>query len=141
MDKTIKLTKIVDRPKKRCGRGGGSGKGFHTTGSGVKGQRSRAGYKSRPWFEGGQNPLVRALPHKKGFKPVNSKKVIGINLFQLEKVEQSPITPKAIRKAFGIPSDVSIKILGKGNIKKKVEVKGVAMSKTAVRKLGLASKS
>jgi large subunit ribosomal protein L15 len=134
------LTKIIAKKKKRRGRGGGSGRGFHTTGTGTKGQGSRAGYNKRWWFEGGQNPLVRALPHKRGFKRAFAKKVIGINLYQLQKVGQSPVTEEAIRKTFGIPAEVSIKILGKGNVKGKIELKGVAISAQAARKLERAAK-
>lgn len=135
MNQVIKLTKITEKKNKRRGRGGGSGKGFHTTGSGVKGQKSRAGYNKRNWFEGGQNPLVRALPHKKGFKRPTKREVIGINLYKLEKLGKDRLDAKTLRKAFGIPAGASIKILSKGNVSKKIEIEGVAISKGAARKI------
>lgn len=130
-----RLPKITDKKKKRRGRGGGSGKGFHTTGSGVKGQKSRAGYKKKWWFEGGQNPLVRALPHKRGFKQPAQKKAIGINLLQISKLPETKITADVLRKAYDIPKKTPVKILSKGNVKKKFEIKGVAISASAVRKI------
>ncbi len=60
------LTKITQKPKKRVGRGYGSGKGGHTTGRGAKGQKVRG--RLRPTFEGGQLPLVRRLPRRGGFR-------------------------------------------------------------------------
>ena len=130
-----RLVKIIDKKKKRRGRGGGSGKGFHTTGSGVKGQSSRAGYHKRLWFEGGQNPLVRALPHTRGFKRASQKQVIGINLFQLSKLNEAKVTDESLRKAFEIPEASRVKILAKGNVSKKIEVSGVAISAGAIRKI------
>lgn len=131
MAKLSKLPKIVGKKKKRRGRGRGSGKGFHTTGSGMKGQKSRAGHKQRLWFEGGQTPLTRALPKKKGFKPLKSKQVIGINLDLLEKSGLKSVTQETLRKHYGIKAKFGVKILGRGEIKRKVSVKGVPMSKTA----------
>jgi|GEM_PF-171671 len=130
-----KLVKITDKRKKRRGRGGGSGKGFHTTGTGVKGQGSRAGYNKRWWFEGGQNPLVHSLPQARGFKRASQKTVIGINLFQLSKINEAIISEKNLRKAFGIVDGSRVKILAKGNIAKKIEVVGVEVSASAVRKI------
>ena len=69
------------RPKKRLGRGIGSGKG-KTSGRGVKGQKSRSGVAIKS-FEGGQMPLYRRLP-KRGFNPINKKKIAKINLDQLQ---------------------------------------------------------
>ena len=71
----------VKRPKKRLGRGIGSGKG-KTSGRGVKGQKSRSGVAIKS-FEGGQMPLYRRLP-KRGFNPINKKKIAKINLDQLQ---------------------------------------------------------
>ncbi len=71
----------VKRPKKRLGRGIGSGKG-KTSGRGVKGQKSRSGVAIKS-FEGGQMPLYRRLP-KRGFNPIPKKKIAKINLDQLQ---------------------------------------------------------
>ena len=71
----------VKKPKKRLGRGIGSGKG-KTSGRGVKGQKSRSGVAIKS-FEGGQMPLYRRLP-KRGFNPINKTKIAKINLDQLQ---------------------------------------------------------
>ena len=81
----------VKRPKKRLGRGIGSGKG-KTSGRGVKGQKSRSGVAIKS-FEGGQMPLYRRLP-KRGFNPINKKKIAKINLDQLQNfVDKKRIDP------------------------------------------------
>ena len=72
----------TNTPKKRLGRGIGSGKG-KTSGRGVKGQKSRSGVAIKS-FEGGQMPLYRRLP-KRGFNPIHKKKIAKINLDQLQK--------------------------------------------------------
>lgn len=66
------LSKVVRGAKKRVGRGYGSGKGGHTTGRGSKGQKARG--KVKPTFEGGQLPLARRIPRKRGFRPRRTKK-------------------------------------------------------------------
>ncbi|GIW57609.1 MAG: 50S ribosomal protein L15 [Candidatus Dojkabacteria bacterium] len=70
---TNNLRKIVDKRKKRLGRGPGSGKGMHTVGRGQKGQASRSGYKKRLGFEGGQTPVHRLFPRINRLKPVRAK--------------------------------------------------------------------
>lgn len=77
------LVKIVSKKKKRIGRGIGSGKGGHTVGRGHEGQKARAGFKVKRWFEGGQNPVIKSLPVKRGFRQPNKKEVIAINLSTL----------------------------------------------------------
>jgi large subunit ribosomal protein L15 len=131
----FQLPKIVDKPKKRRGRGIGSGKGGHTTGSGQKGQKSRSGYIKKVGFEGGQIPLIRALPQKRGFKKHIAKKVIGINLLSLSKVKVDEITDQVLRETFGVDKGVSIKLLSKGGLKRKITITGVTMSKGAKAKI------
>lgn len=128
---STKLPKTTARKRKRRGRGGGSGKGFHTTGSGMKGQKSRAGAKKRLWFEGGQVPLIRRLPQKKGFKPVNKSKVVAINLNKLNKLRVKKITEKVLRDKLGVSKKYGLKILGSGKVTKKFEVSGVPTSQSA----------
>ena len=77
----LSRTAKIKTPKKRLGRGIGSGKG-KTSGRGVKGQKSRSGVAIKS-FEGGQMPLYRRLP-KRGFNPINKKKIAKINLDQLQ---------------------------------------------------------
>jgi len=111
------------RAKKRVGRGPGSGKGFHTTGRGNKGQKARG--KVKLGFEGGQLPLIRKLPHQKGFKNPTSKNPTIINVGDLEgKTVKGVITPDDLVKLEMIkkvPSD-GVKILGRGEIKTKLNL-------------------
>src|SRR5437868_6505455 len=75
------------RPKKRrIGRGHGSGRGT-TAGRGTKGQKARSGGGVRPWFEGGQLPLIQRLPQKGGFKNIFADKPAIVNLSDLEELE------------------------------------------------------
>ncbi len=77
---TSNLKKIVDRRKKRVGRGGGSGKGFHTAGRGQKGQSSRAGSHERPGFIGGQKPVNVTLPKYRKIGGKRSQKPVAISI-------------------------------------------------------------
>jgi large subunit ribosomal protein L15 len=127
---------------KRRGRGYGSNRGGHTVGRGMKGQKSRAGYSApRPGFEGGQMPLSRRLPKLRGFKRGYFKskvKNIPINLTQLDKLQVTKIDIKTLKES-GLISESSkslkIKILGNGEIKKKIEVIGIETSKSAREKI------
>ncbi|HFE63358.1 50S ribosomal protein L15 [candidate division KSB1 bacterium 4484_188] len=127
------------RKNKRLGRGEASGTGV-TAGRGNKGQRSRSGSKRRAWFEGGQMPLQRRLP-KFGFYHHGKIVYQVVNLSDLEKVKyETEITPGVLKSAGLVKyADRPIKLLGKGKIEKKVDVKIHAISKTAreqVEKLG-----
>ena len=118
----------------RRGRGHGSGNG-KTAGKGHKGQKARSG-APRPGFEGGQMPLYRRIP-KRGFKCRNHKEIIAINLSALERFEDgSEVTVATLIEA-GIvknPRD-GVKILGNGELTKKLTVKVNAFSKSAVEKI------
>ncbi len=118
----------------RRGRGHGSGNG-KTAGKGHKGQKARSG-APRPGFEGGQMPLYRRLP-KRGFKCPNSKEIIGINVSALERFENdSVVTIETLLEA-GIvknPRD-GVKILGNGELTKKLTVQANAFSAGAVEKI------
>ena len=125
----------------RLGRGYGSG-GGHTVGRGMKGQKSRAGYSApRPGFEGGQMPLSRRLPKLKGFTRAYYKKKerkIALNLSDIEKLDTKRIDIDFIRKSglFGGRSQkLNIKILGDGEIKRKVEIVGIPVSGSAKKKI------
>ena len=120
--------------KKIIGRGIGSGTG-KTSGKGHKGQKARSG-APRIGFEGGQMPLYRRLP-KRGFKNRNSKEIIAINLSALNKFEDgAEVTIESLME-IGIinnPKD-GVKILGNGELTKKLNVKANAFSESAVEKI------
>ncbi len=118
----------------RVGRGHGSGNG-KTAGKGHKGQKARSG-SPRPGFEGGQMPLYRRIP-KRGFTCRNHKDIVGINVSALERFENgAEVTVDTLIEA-GIvknPRD-GVKILGNGELTKKLTVKADAFSKSAVSKI------
>ena len=118
----------------RRGRGHGSGNG-KTAGKGHKGQKARSG-SPRPGFEGGQMPLYRRIP-KRGFTNRNTKEIVGINVSALERFEDgAEVTIEALIET-GIvknPRD-GVKILGYGEITKKLTVKANAFSEGAKQKI------
>ena len=118
----------------RRGRGHGSGNG-KTAGKGHKGQKARSG-APRIGFEGGQMPLYRRLP-KRGFKNRNSKEIIEINLSALNKFEDGAEVTIESMMEIGIISNPKdgVKILGNGELTKKLNVKANAFSESAVEKI------
>lgn len=119
--------------RKRIGRGTGSGRGGTST-RGHKGAGSRSGYSSKVGFEGGQMPLQRRVP-KFGFKNINRVEYVGINLDMIQSlVEKHGLTTVDIDalKVHGLISKSDlVKVLGRGELKAKVEVKAHAFSATA----------
>ena len=118
----------------RRGRGHGSGNG-KTAGKGHKGQKARSG-APRPGFEGGQMPLYRRIP-KRGFTNRNTKEIIGINLGALEVFENDTVVSIETLIEAGIvknPRD-GVKILGNGELTKKLTVKANAFSASAAAKI------
>ena len=118
----------------RRGRGHGSGNG-KTAGKGHKGQKARSG-ATRPGFEGGQMPLYRRIP-KRGFTNRNTKTIIGINVDALEVFDNDAVVSVETLIERGIvknPRD-GVKILGNGELTKKLTVQANAFSKTAVEKI------
>ena len=118
----------------RRGRGHGSGNG-KTAGKGHKGQKARSG-APRPGFEGGQMPLYRRLP-KRGFKNRNTKEIVGINVDALERFENDTVVTVETLLETGIvknPRD-GVKILGNGELTKKLTVKVDAFSEGAKAKI------
>ena len=117
----------VKRPKKRLGRGIGSGKG-KTSGRGVKGQKSRSGVAIKS-FEGGQMPLYRRLP-KRGFNPINKKKIAKINLDQLQNfVDKKKIDPSNLINLESLKKNniinksyLKFKVLGNGKLTSKIDI-------------------
>jgi large subunit ribosomal protein L15 len=120
---------------KRIGRGHGSGWG-KTSGKGHKGQNARSGGGVRPGFEGGQMPLYRRLP-KRGFKNIFAKKYVSINVEQLNKFEDGDEVTAETLLAKGIISKAldGVKILGRGELTKKVNVKVAKYSESAKEKI------
>ena len=122
--------------RKRLGRGVGSGLG-KTSGKGHKGQNARSGGGVRPGFEGGQLPLFRRLP-KRGFSNAPFKvEYATINVSDLEKFEDGAVVTPELLKEMGIIKNqlAGIKVLGNGELTKKVTVKAAKFSKTAVEKI------
>jgi large subunit ribosomal protein L15 len=118
----------------RRGRGHGSGNG-KTAGKGHKGQKARSG-APRPGFEGGQMPLYRRIP-KRGFKNRNTKEIVGINVSALEVFDNDAVVTVDALIEQGIvknPRD-GVKILGNGELTKKLTVQANAFSAGAVEKI------
>jgi large subunit ribosomal protein L15 len=135
----MKLSELTPYPgsrkkRKRVGRGSGSGHG-KTSCKGHKGQKSRSGGGVKPGFEGGQMPLQRRLP-KRGFTNIFQKQYSVVNLETLERLSESDITPEVLISA-GVIKKIrnGIKILGKGDINKPVNVKAHAISASAKEKI------
>ncbi|MGB3946453.1 MAG: 50S ribosomal protein L15 [Bacteroidia bacterium] len=123
----------VKNAKKRIGRGQGSGKGGTST-KGHKGAQSRSGYSAKRGFEGGQMPLQRRVP-KFGFKNINRVEFRGINLDVIQSLVENNKVNKIdidflISKGLAHKND-KVKILGRGELKSKVEVSVHAFSATA----------
>ena len=119
----------------RKGRGPGSGNG-KTAGKGHKGQNARSGGGVRPGFEGGQIPLYRKLP-KRGFKNRFAVQYCVINLDVLNKFEDGAVVDLDILKGCGIVKDnyANLKVLGNGELSKKITVKATVFSASAKEKI------
>ena len=120
---------------KRVGRGIGSGTG-KTSGKGHKGQNARSGGGVRPGFEGGQMPLYRRLP-KRGFKNIFAKQYVTVNVEVLEKLEDGTEVTAQVLKDKGIISKTldGVKILGRGELTKKLNVKAAKFTESAKEKI------
>ena len=116
--------------RNRVGRGTSSGNG-KTSGRGQKGQKARSG-GVRPGFEGGQTPLFRRLP-KRGFTNINAKEYVLVNLDQLNVFEDgTEVTPAVLKEAGIVRAEKSgVKVLGNGELTKKLTVKAAKFSKSA----------
>jgi large subunit ribosomal protein L15 len=122
-------------PRKRLGRGDGS-RGT-TSGKGTKGQKARAGGGVRPYFEGGQNPMVKRMPHVRGFTNIFRTEYVTVNVGQLNRLEgDEPITAERLAAAGLIPSaKAPLKVLGDGELSKPVTVRAVKFSGSARSKI------
>ena len=119
----------------RKGRGVGSGNG-KTAGRGHKGQNARTGGGVRPGFEGGQMPLYRRLP-KRGFNNIFAKEYVTINVSELERFDNGTEVTAELLKESGVVSKIAdgIKILGRGELTKKLNVKVAKYSAQAKEKI------
>ena len=123
--------------RKRVGRGHGSGFGGKS-GRGSNGQLSRAGGGKRPGFEGGQTPLAMRVPKLPGFRNVNRKEYLPVNVSRLEdKFEAGATVDKAALVAAGIikHEDALVKVLGDGDITKALTIKVDKVSASARQKI------
>lgn len=136
----MKLHELKPNPgssknRKRLGRGTATGQG-KTAGRGMNGQKSRSGGGVRPGFEGGQMPLYRRLP-KRGFTNIFGTQFAEINVEVLNKFEDgAEITPELLKSEGIVKKQLDgIKVLGNGELAKKLTVKAHKFSKTAVEKI------
>lgn len=125
------------KPRKRLGRGPGSGLG-KTSGKGHKGQNARSGGGVRPGFEGGQMPLFRRIP-KRGFTNIFSKEYATINIEELNRFADGTVVTPELLFSEGIvkkgKAKDGVKILGDGELSSKLTVKAQKFSKSAAEKI------
>lgn len=135
----LKYAEGSRKKRKRVGRGEGSGHGGQST-RGMNGQRSRSGSKKRAWFEGGQMPLQRRIP-KFGFTNIFKETYQVVNLNALQRIANENKIEKIINieelKNLGLISSIKrpVKILGKGELKAKLNLEVNAVSQSAKEKI------
>ena len=135
----LKYAEGSRKKRKRVGRGEGSGHGTQAT-RGMNGQRSRSGSKKRAWFEGGQMPLQRRIP-KFGFTNIFKQTYQIVNLNALQRIANENKIEKVINleelKNLGLISNLKkpVKILGKGELKAKLNLEVNAISQSAKEKI------
>ncbi|HXI12979.1 MAG TPA: 50S ribosomal protein L15 [Thermoanaerobaculia bacterium] len=131
----LKPKKGARHAKKRVGRGPGSGHG-KTSARGEKGQKSRSGYSRMLGFEGGQMPLHRRLP-KRGFTNIFKKEYVVVNLSDLERFEAGSTVDEGMLRDAGLIKGrfAGIKVLGTGEITRKLTVHAHKFSKTAKERI------
>lgn len=130
-----------NRKSKRVGRGHGSGKG-KTSGKGMGGQKARSGPNPYPHFEGGQNPLVRRMPYKRGFTNIFRVEYTIVNLSSLAEWQSGDVTPEALQAAGLIKNQKQpVKVLGDGSISSALTVRVHKVSQSAREKIEAAGGS
>ena len=132
---SLKQSEGSKKNRKRIGRGHGTGLG-KTSGRGHKGAGQRSGNKKRAWFEGGQMPLARRLP-RRGFTNIFKEKFQIVNISDLVKIEKkSNIDPIILKENGFIRSSLKpVKVLGNGDIDKKMNVTASSFSESAKNKI------
>jgi len=124
----------ANKKRKRVGRGPGSGNGV-TAGRGEKGQKSRSGYSRKRGFEGGQMPLIRRVP-KRGFHNPFRVEYETVNVSRLAELEGDEFTPESLLASNVVRKRTApVKILGDGEISRKVTVSAHKFSKSAKEKI------
>ncbi len=138
---SLKLEKLSapkgsKRPRKRVGRGDGSGHGSFS-GKGMKGQKSRSGGGARVGFQGGQLALIKSLPMIRGFTARNHKSYQLVNLDQLMLFDAGSEINAAMLEKVGLIKDASklVKILGRGDCEKPINVQATRFSDSARKKI------
>ncbi len=120
--------------KQRIGQGMGSGRGKYS-GKGAKGQKSISGYSKMRGFEGGQMPLHRRLP-KRGFTNIFRKEYAVINVGQLDKLDGDTFSPESLVSSGYVKTlKAGLKILGNGDLTRKLSVKAHLFSRSAIEKI------
>jgi len=133
---TLKGPRGATRPRKRIGRGPGSGTG-EQSGKGVKGQKARTGHHgARFGFEGGQMPMQRRFP-KRGFKNPFRREIFAVNVGALEQRFENGTVDLAVLQGAGmVPRSMgAVKVLGEGDLSKKFTVRAAAFSALAKQKI------
>lgn len=132
---SLKPHPAANQKRKRVGRGPGSGHGV-TAGRGHKGQKSRSGYSRRWGFEGGQMPLYRRLP-KRGFTNIFAKRYVVLNVRDLNQFDEGAEVSAEMLKEIGYVKKTyhGLRILGQGDLSKKLAVKARHFSESARRKI------
>ncbi|MGH9324840.1 MAG: 50S ribosomal protein L15 [Vicinamibacteria bacterium] len=132
---SLKPAKGSTRSKYRVGRGPGSGNG-KTAGKGHKGAKSRSGYSRRRGFEGGQMPLIRRVP-KRGFTNIFAQDVVTVNVGELDRFPEGTVVTPTLLLQHGVVRRAKrpVKILGDGELKKKLVVEAHAFSAGARAKI------
>ncbi len=132
----LQSPKGARKTRKRVGRGIAAGQG-KTAGRGTKGQAARSGGTKGPYFEGGQLPLVRRLPFRRGFTNIFKVNYVPVNLYRLEGFEaKAEVTPEVLAAAGIIKSaTLPVAILGQGNLEQPLVVKAHRFSASAKAKI------
>lgn len=120
-------------PRKRVGRGPGSGTG-KTAGRGHNGQKSRSGFSKRVGFEGGQMPLIRRVP-KRGFTNIFRKEFAIVNLSRLAELGIDEISPEVLVEKGVVRAGLPLKVLGQGEIDRSLSVSAHKFSRAAQEKI------
>jgi large subunit ribosomal protein L15 len=130
----LKPAKGAIKKRKRVGRGPGSNYG-KTCGRGMNGQKSRSGYSRKRGFEGGQMPLTRRVP-KRGFTNVFKKEFNIVNLKDIDRIELNEVTYEDyFKKRLARKAGVKVKILGNGELTRKVKIHAHKVSEKALEKI------
>lgn len=132
----LKTPEGSTQEKTRRGRGYGSGTGGHESGRGTKGQNARSGGKPKVGFEGGQTPIWRRFP-KVGFSNPNKKELEWVNVYQLNRYDDDEVIDPERLKNEGLIGNIKdgLKILGDGELEKKLTVKAHKFSAGAKKKI------